>query len=322
MRGYEGVAAAVLGASGFIGRWVARKLCEAGAHPYLVVRDCARARDIFGSFGVRGEVIEADLLDTAALHDIYKRIRPAVTFNLAGYGVDPTERDELLAYRLNTELPRALCEIIAQGRDASWPGQHLVHAGSAAEYGNVTGDLREDGPARPTTLYGKSKLKGTESVIECCPRLGIRAMVARLFTVYGPGEHAGRLMPSLLEATRTGQPLDLTAGLHRRDFTYVKDVSEGMLRLGFVSAAGSAVVNLATGRLTPVRTFVEIAAGVLGLPLSNLRFGAIPARPDEMEHEPISLSRLRRLVGWIPPTSIAEGVRMAMESSGLDFPKI
>src|SRR5436190_10843633 len=130
MRGYEAVATVVLGASGYIGRWVARKLCEAGSYPYLVVRDAARARDIFERYDVRGEVIEADLLDPAALPEIYNRIRPAVTFNLAGYGVDPSQRDERLVYRINAELPQALCEAIARAGNAAGRGQHLVHTGS------------------------------------------------------------------------------------------------------------------------------------------------------------------------------------------------
>ena len=322
MQGYAGVAAAVLGASGFIGRWVASRLCAAGAHPFLIVRDAARARDIFERYGVRGDVIEADLSDTAEICALYNRLRPAVTFNLAGYGVDPSERDECLAYRINAGLPQALCEAVARTKNASWPGQHIVHTGSAGEYGNVEASPQEDGPAQPATLYGKSKLKGTGSVVESSPALGIRGLVARLFTVYGPGEHPGRLLPSLLEASRTGRPLDLTAGLQRRDFTYVEDVAEGLLQLGLTSATGGIIVNLATGRLTHVRTFAETAAGVLDIPLSHLRFGAIPTRPDEMQQEAVSLDRLQRLAGWIPVTSIAEGIRKTAVSSRLDVPKI
>jgi nucleoside-diphosphate-sugar epimerase len=303
---YRGVRAIVLGASGFIGRWVARKLSDAGAQIYRVVRNRA---------GIQGEVIEADLLDTAALADLYRRIRPSITFNLAGYGVDVSEHDETLAYRINVELPRAVCEAAAAVRDASWPGQRVIHTGSAAEYGQARGTLAEDGPALPTSLYGKSKLAGTHAVSESCRALGLPGITARLFTVYGPGEHAGRLLPSLIEASLTGKTLDLTEGLPRRDFTYVEDVSDGLLRLGLVPGDREPVVNLATGRLTEVREFVKTAAGILGIPLANLRFGAIPARPGEMEHDPVALERLQRLLAWSPAVTITEGVRKSLEIS-------
>jgi nucleoside-diphosphate-sugar epimerase len=307
---YQGVRAAVLGASGFIGQWVARKLCDAGASVYWVVRDA----DALRRGEARGSVMEADLSNGAAVADLYARIRPAITFNLAGYGVDPSERDESTAWRINAELPCLLCECAARWKNDSWRGQHLVHAGSAAEYGTVGGDLREDGPAQPSTLYGKSKLKGTEAVTKQSVALGLRGVTARLFTVYGPGEHAGRLLPSLMQAARTGRPLDLSAGLQRRDFTYIEDVAEGLLRLG-LAAGGSPIVNLATGRLTTVRGFAETAAGILGISDSRLHFGAVPASSHEMDHGPVSLARLRSQVGWVPPTAIPAGITKAWKSA-------
>ncbi len=294
MRGYQGVSVAVLGASGFIGRWVVRKLTGQDA------RICRIGRE-----------------DLPNLENIYRHLRPSITFNLAGYGVDPSERDEATAYHVNADLPRALVEAVAAWKDPAWPGQHLVHVGSGAEYGDVGGDLREDGPAFPATLYAKSKWRGTQAVAERCQTLAVRGLTARLFTVYGPGERTGRLLPVLLEAGRTGQSLNLSLGLQRRDFTYVEDVADGLLRLGLASAERGQIVNLATGRPATVRTFAETAAGILGIPPENLKFGVIPTSAHEMEYEGIAVDLVQQLTGWIPPTSIAEGVRRTVETSVL-----
>jgi nucleoside-diphosphate-sugar epimerase len=215
---------------------------------------------------------------------------------------------------MNAELPRALCEAVAPLRSGGWPGQHVIHTGSAAEYGNAGAALREDGPAEPSTRYGQTKLAGTRAVAKACAALGIRGLAVRLFTVYGPGEHAGRLLPSLIEASRTGRAVDLSAGLQRRDFTYVEDVAESLLRLGLTSS-GSGIVNVATGRLTTVRGFAETAAEILGIPRCNLNFGRLPAGPHEMEHEPVSLARLRGLAGCVPQTGIHAGIRRTLERS-------
>jgi nucleoside-diphosphate-sugar epimerase len=287
--GYANARVAVAGASGFIGRWVARKLLEQGADVYQLGRE-----------------------ETRDLETAYRRIRPSITFNLAGYGVDPLERDEAAAYQINADLPRMLAAAAAESRDPAWPGQHLVHAGSAAEYGDAGGGLREDGPARPTTLYGKSKQRGAMAVAELSKASGIRAVTARLFTIYGPGERPGRLLPSLIAASRTGQPLNLSSGTQRRDFTYVEDAAEGLLRLGLARGCYP-IVNLATGRLTSVRAFIEIAAGILGIPTENLKFGTVPASIHEMEHEEVAVDRLRQLLNWTPPTSISQGVCKTLE---------
>jgi UDP-glucose 4-epimerase len=305
MISYQGAHAAVLGGSGFIGRWVARKLRESGACVSLVTRKAA-------SLGSQAGVVEIDLTDSQAVAGFYTRARPCITFNLAGYGVDPAERDEAVAWRINAEIPRTLCECVARSSNPSWGGMQIVHAGSVAEYGSAGGDLREDGPAQPLTAYGKSKLEGSTIIADYASSTGLRAVTARLFSVYGPGEPAGRLLPALIETSRTGQPLDMTTGSQRRDFTYIEDVAEGLLRLGLSSGQAS-IVNLATGRLTTVRDFAEIAAGILQIPSRHLRFGTRPDGPHEMEHEPVSLARLRNLTGWAPATTIPEGIRSSVE---------
>jgi nucleoside-diphosphate-sugar epimerase len=250
-----------------------------------------------------------DLADANAIADLIRDIRPAVTFNLAGYGVDPRERDETMAFRLNAELPSLLAELLAAVRRVgAWPGHALVHAGSALEYGTAAGDLRETTHAQPMTLYGRSKLEGTCAIAAHCRWSGLPALTARLFTVYGPGEHAGRLLPSLLEAARSGTALDLTAGTQRRDFGYVEEIADGLLRLGAARGTPGEIVNLATGTLTSVRDFAVRAMTALGGDPASLRFGAIPTRAEEMAHDPVSIARLRALTGWTPTLSIEEGV--------------
>ena len=298
----------VLGASGFIGRWVSRLLCRDGARPYLMVRDVEFAEQVFSGYEINGEIVRADLRQLASVGEIISKIKPAVVFNLAGYGVDRFERDEATAYRINAELIEVICRALA-GVENSWKGQQLVHVGSALEYGEISGNLAEDSICNPTTLYGKSKLMGTNLLSEHCRKLGVKGITARLFTVYGPGEHEGRLLPSLLQASSNKQSLPLTLGKQKRDFTYVEDVAEGLLRLSAAETQPGEVVNLATGQLTTVRGFVETAATTLNIPEDKLQFGAIQTRSEEMQHDPVSVDRLRRLIDWTPAIEIAEGIR-------------
>jgi nucleoside-diphosphate-sugar epimerase len=69
------------------------------------------------------------------------------------------------------------------------------------------------------------------------------------------------------------------------------------------------VVNVATGRLVTVRQFVETAAQALQIPSDALKFGKIPNRREEMSHGEVSVCRLRDLLGWVPSTSIQDGIR-------------
>ncbi len=284
--------AIVLGASGFIGGWVARKVPQNTA-TFSVARDASSKK-------LTGTAVELDLLDSTGLHKLFSEIKPSVVFNLAGYGVDPNERDERLAEELNVELPRRICESLGNAL--------LVHAGTALEYGTASGNLLEETEPQPTTWYGQTKLAGTKTILES-PVLSI---VARLFTVYGPGEHAGRLLPSLIEAAQNKTAIDLTAGTQKRDFTYVEDVAEGFIRLADLRPERNTLVNLATGKLHSVREFIETAARVLHIPQEHLHFGKLPVRGTEMAHEDVSTERLRKLIQWTPSTSIEVGIRKTM----------
>jgi UDP-glucose 4-epimerase len=310
---YRGVTVLVLGASGFIGRWVARELCKQRAHLHLVVRDEKITRSMFAAYEIYGEVIEMDLRGPGSCVDLFAKVRPSITFNLAGYGVDPSERDAKISYQINSDLPKSICSAIAKTTDPLWAGQDLIHVGSALEYGTAPGDLSEDSIPNPTTSYGQTKLSGTRQLALCCEEKGIKGVTARLFTVFGPGEHDGRLLPSLLEAAEMRSSVSLTSGIQERDFTYVEDVAEGLLRLGLTTEAKPGeVVNLATGRLTSVRNFAEKAAGILGIPEDKLDFGAKPTRTAEMKHAPVSIERLRHLTSWVPATTVAEGIGQTM----------
>jgi UDP-glucose 4-epimerase len=287
----------VLGASGFIGRWIASALPE-NVNAFLVMRDLA-------SSAPNHTVIELDLLDSNGLTKLFADIRPTVIFNLAGYGVDPLERDEKLGQEVNAELPRRLCEVLQH-----YPDSLLIHTGTALEYGIATGNLDEETEPQPTTWYGKSKLAGTMAILES----SVRSIVARLFTVYGPGEHQGRLLPSLMEAAQNNTEIDLTTGTQKRDFTYVEDVADGFMRLARSRPDRNTLVNFASGKLHSVREFVEMAARILQIPQKHLHFGKLPIRETEMAHDNVSTERLQKLIQWTPSTSIEVGIQKTVRS--------
>jgi nucleoside-diphosphate-sugar epimerase len=69
------------------------------------------------------------------------------------------------------------------------------------------------------------------------------------------------------------------------------------------------VVNLSSGRLTSVRRFVEVAAGELGIEPNLLCFGVLPASEWDMQITAVSTESVQRLLAWLPPTSIEQGIR-------------
>jgi nucleoside-diphosphate-sugar epimerase len=306
---YSGVPVLVTGASGFIGRWIARSLTDAGADLTLAVRDAATMERVAHRYGILGEIRVVDFTDGDAIARLFAEVQPAITFNAAGYGVAPDERSPTALEALNALAVTRIAEAVHRHADNSWRRTQLVHFGSAAEYGSASGDLVETTDAQPATAYGRAKLAGTEALTRYCQSTGLRGVTLRLFTVYGPGEHAGRLLPSILVGLETRSPVPLSSGTQRRDFTYVEDVVDAALRFGGVDVPPGWIVNVATGRLTTVREFAETAARVLSMPPDQLRFGLVPVASTEMQHEPVNTARILSVLRWRPSRTIEQGVR-------------
>src|SRR5262245_16425374 len=119
---YSGIRVLVLGATGFIGRWVARSLTQCGADLFLVVRTSSNAERVFPAYGIQGQVIELDLRQAHMVRRAIEKIQPSITFNLVGYGVDRSETNEQDFQAIHRALPRSLCELLGQVKRTGWKG--------------------------------------------------------------------------------------------------------------------------------------------------------------------------------------------------------
>ena len=306
---YRGSRALVLGASGFLGRWVARRLTQAHASVAVAVRDRTTFERIAERFGINADVFSLQALDELSTARVIQDADPDIVFNLIGYGVDRTEAEPESMWRINRDLVRHAALAVAQSTRAG----RFVHVGTALEYGLLDGVATEESETDPHTLYGQSKLAGTNALRDVARETGLQAVTARAFTIFGAGEHPGRLLPTVRGAATVGTAVRLSSGAQRRDFCYVEDVAEGLLRIGASTPSSGEVVNLATGRLTSVREFAETAARVLGVPTARLEFGAEPVRSDEMRITGVSVERLKTLTGWAPPGDLESALVRALD---------
>jgi len=314
LEAYAGRRVLLTGASSFIGRALAGLFAGGSAELWVV----SRAETAAAATNIHR--ITADLSLPGAFARVFGSVKPHITFHLAGSGPSATEPDPVVAERMNHHLASEIAEACAGKEAPQWPGMRLVRTGCAAEYGALQGVVREESPAHPAGVYGLSMLAGTWAVsraIQSSPLLTGRATTARLFSVYGPGEPPGRLLASLLAVASSGERLKLTRGEEFHDFTYVGEVAQGLLRLGACQSAAPPVIHLATGQLSTVREFAQTAARELGLRPEQLEFGALPARPDDLPRGAADTSRLTRLLGWRPRTSVAEGIRETARLAGI-----
>lgn len=273
------------GATGFIGSHVARELVRRGHEVHCTVRpssDRRRIRDI-----------ERDLRVHVAPMDAVP-VEPDVAIHLAWYAVP----GKYLEAPENLECLEASCRLLSRLRCRA------VFAGTCFELDTRLGRLSEESPARPATLYARTKDELRREV-ERRPD----SVWVRFFYQYGPWEDERRLVPSVIRSLLRGEPARVSPGEQRRDFLHVEDVGRAVADVAESGLTGP--VNIGSGQAPAVREIVTTLGRLTGRP-ELVELGAVPYYPGEPMLIVADNAKLRS-TGWAPRYALEEGLRQTVD---------
>ncbi len=293
------------GATGFVGSWVLRRLLEQDVPTAALVRPgrrAARIDDLRGRF----VEVEGDLDDPEAFVNRLRDFVPDTLLHLGWEGVGNRYRNAPL--QLERNVPRTLSLVKLA---ASIGVETFVGLGSQAEYGPCEEAISERQTPSPTTLYGVAKLATCQATGILCRDLGLRHAWLRLFSVYGPRDDPGWLIPFLILQMLDGESPPLTEGVQSWDYLYVADVASAICAVGAESGA-EGVFNLGSAEPRTVRSIAEAIRDRID-PSRSLRFGEIPYRIDQVMHLEADNTRLREATGWRPAVSFDSGIDQTIE---------
>jgi nucleoside-diphosphate-sugar epimerase len=302
--------ALVTGATGFIGRHLVDGLIDAQMQVVALIRPESRLPDQW-----RGRVpcIECADWGEAGLRAALASQPFDVAFHLAAYGVHPTDRDLGLMLRINVDLP-ALLVYLCKER-----GARLVIAGTFSEY-QEPGDRRpltEQSPLESGRIYGASKAAGGIVARALAENLSVTLRLLRFFNVFGEGEAPHRLLPSLVAGLSRGDPVPLSAGNQVRDFVYVADVIEALIRTNTqMQAIGRSMTetwNVCTGVGHTVQEFAMRVAETMSADRALLKFGDLELRKDDVPWLVGNGEKMRQALGWAPRYSLSAGISAALK---------
>jgi UDP-glucuronate 4-epimerase len=307
----------VTGCAGFIGMHTAERLLAEGAavtgvdnfDPYYdVALKEARLARLAARPGFRFARI--DLSDAAATARLFRdggftrvvhlAAQPGVRYSLVNPG----------AYFANNLT--AFGHVVEGCRHAKI--QHLVYASSSSVYGaNHTLPFSEDQNVdHPVSLYAATK-KANELIAHSYSHLyRLPTTGLRFFTVYGPWGRPDMAPMLFTKAILAGEPIRVfNDGRMRRDFTYVDDIVEGIVRVldkppgGIEDAAPYAVYNIGNHEAVELETFIATLERLLGRPA--IREYA-PMQPGDVPATYAAIDRLAAVTGFAPHTPLAEGL--------------
>jgi UDP-glucuronate 4-epimerase len=322
--------ALVTGSAGFIGYHACERLLAEGwqvtgldaVTPYYDVAlkeaRLARLRRHPGFAEVRAHVETPDLL-----RGLVAKERPALILHLAAQA----------GVRHSIEAPRSYLdanlagtfEVLEAARQH--PPAHLMIASTSSVYGSNTQMpyAETDAADHPMSFYAATK-KATEAMAHSYAHLyAIPTTLFRFFTVYGPWGRPDMALFKFTRAILAGEPLDIyNHGDMRRDFTYVDDLIEGLMRLSArppgrtpVGAMDSLspvapwrVVNIGNGGPLGLREFV---AAIEAATDRRAELRLLPMQPGDVPATWADTRLIEALVGPLPHTPVADGVRHFVE---------
>ncbi|HEV7412116.1 MAG TPA: NAD-dependent epimerase/dehydratase family protein [Casimicrobiaceae bacterium] len=308
----------VTGAAGFIGMHLALRLARDGADvvgvdnfdPYYDVALKRARADQLARAGVR--CVELDLADHAATMALFRDARCTHVAHLAAQpGVRYSLQNPAAYLRNNIDAFGAVIEACRHSGV-----EHLVYASSSSVYGaNHTLPYSEDQSVdHPMSLYAATK-KADELIAHSYSHLyRLPTTGLRFFTVYGPWGRPDMAAALFTRAIVDGTPIKVfNFGRMRRDFTYIDDIVEGVVRVlsrapeaADAGVAPYAIYNIGNHTAIDLESFIGELERLLG---KRAIREYLPPQPGDVPTTFAAIDRLTAATGFTPTTPLAEGLQ-------------
>ncbi len=300
----------VTGGAGFIGSHLVEGLLKRG-EAVRVLDDLSTGKraNLPGPEG-RVEFVQGSVTDPAAVRRAVEGCE--VVYHLAA----------LPSVVRSIEDPVSSHEVCATGTlrvlDAARQAKvrRVVYAASSSAYGDIPGAVRrEDEPVSPMSPYAAAKLAG-EFYCRCFTTVyGLETVRLRFFNIFGPRQdphspYTGVIAIFIAALAQGRTPRIDGDGLQSRDFTYVENAVQAVMKAADAPAASGNVYNVGNGGSVTVLDLVKHLNELLGTDIKPVHG---PARPGDVRHSQADITRARRDLGYEPAVSFVEGLRRTLE---------
>lgn len=291
----------VTGAGGFVGANLAATLAREG-HDVVAWVHPGSSNWRLDPLGDPVEVRPVELLDAEAIEAGVRSARPDWIFHLAAHGAYSWQRDAERIMQTNlVSTVRLLSACQRHGFAA------FVNAGSSSEYGFQDHAPVEDELPEPNSDYAVMKAAATMHCRFVAERDDVHVVTLRLYSVYGPWEEPGRLMPTLVARGLEGQLPPLVSPETPRDFVSMRDAERAfLLAAERADVKRGSVFNIGSGRQITLREVVEVARAEMGI-AAEPQWGTEPPRSWDASVWVAEPRRAREQLGWSAEDDLPTG---------------
>jgi UDP-glucose 4-epimerase len=256
--------------------------------------------------GTGAELVQDDVRDVDALERAARGCE--VVFHLAaGTGVLPSIEDPFADFELNA---RGTLAALWAARQAG--AARVVFSSSNAPLGAGAYPASEEKHVAPLSPYGASKATGEAYCSAFHGAYGLDAVVVRFSNAFGPrSAHKGNVIPLFIRRILDGGELVIYGdGTQTRDFVFVTDLADGLLRAAEADGVGGEIFQLASGVETSVNELVSLLGGIAGREPAVRRE---PPRAGEILRNYSLVEKARERLGFAPAVTLGDGLRRTYE---------
>jgi nucleoside-diphosphate-sugar epimerase len=293
----------IVGGTGFIGLHVTKKSLKNGFKVTVISKNnYPQNKQINGV-----DYINVDISREKDLHHILKDRVFEYVLNLGGY-VDHKNFSEGGKEVFETHFSGTLNLVKSINKDTL---KSFIQIGSSDEYGANIAPQKENQREMPISPYSIAKTSATHFLQMLYRTERFPVVILRLFLVYGPGQDCGRFLPQIIKGCFSGKEFETSAGEQLRDFCYIDDITDGILRAIKSDNVNGEIINLASGDPISIRTVIEKVQTYIGK--GNPKFGKIAYRTGENMILYADTSKAKQLLGWRSKTAIEDGIKKTVE---------
>lgn len=295
----------VTGGAGFIGSHLVRRLVDMGARVRVLDAFTTGRMENLAALADKIELLRGDITDPATVREAMAGIE--YVLHLAAI-VSVTESVDNPEGNFAVNLA-GTHNVLLAARDHRV--RRVVFSSSCAVYGSQPPPQQEELAPRALSPYAAAKLGGEQLCRAFTAVYGLPTVCLRYFNVFGPHQNPlstyAAAIPRFTTALLAGdRPQIYGDGRQSRDFVYVGNVVDANLLACATDAAVGEVFNIGTGQATSLLQLLAILGELTGRPVDP-QFE--PPRAGDIRHSFSDISRARRILGYEPATSLAEGLR-------------
>jgi len=298
----------VTGGAGFIGSNLAERLLKIGNEVIVLDNFCVGTKrnlaDILGYSTLK--VVKGDVRNTRVLFSLVKKVD--YVFHLAVECLSLSLKRPKIVHEVNDTGTLNICMACLKNKP-----KRLVYVSSSEAYGTARYvPMDENHPLYPTTPYGASKAAGELYARAFYYTWNLPVVIVRPFNTYGPrsrtDQYCAAIPNFVIRALKGEAPIIFGDGSQTRDFTYVSDTVDGIIKAAQRDVLLGDAINIARGEEVSINRIAEIVLDLTGMK-DKIEPVFEKERPGDVRRHLADISKARKLLNFEPKVSIEEGIQ-------------